>query len=60
MSKEIAMQARCIYCKREQYALAVWEISHSRHPCVWCGKTPPQMTEKEYYIKLHKKVVDTE
>jgi len=50
----IAMQERCIYCGREQYAPAVWSISHGEHPCVWCGVTPPKMTEKEYAIKLKK------
>jgi ribosomal protein S27E len=52
MSKEIAMQVRCIYCKREQYAPAVYEISHGKHPCVWCGKTPPVMTESEWRLKI--------
>lgn len=46
---EVAMQPRCIYCKREQYGPAVWDISHGEHPCVWCGKTPPTFeTEREW------------
>jgi hypothetical protein len=47
----IAMQERCIYCKREQYIPAVWEISHGERPCVWCGKTSKKMSESEY-LKL--------
>jgi ribosomal protein S27E len=46
--KDIAMQSRCIYCKKEQYAMVVFDISHGEHPCVWCGKTPPVLTEAEY------------
>lgn len=44
----VAMQSRCVYCGREQYAPAVLDISRGQHPCVWCGKTPPMMTEQEY------------
>lgn len=50
-----AMQNRCIYCFREQYAIAVWEISHGRHPCVWCGKTPPVLTEQEFREAMQKR-----
>ncbi len=47
---KIAMQPRCIYCKREQYGPAVWDISHAEHPCVWCGKTPPVFaTDADWY-----------
>ncbi len=53
MSEEIAMQTRCIYCKREQYAMAVHSISNSEHPCVWCGKTPPKLTYKEWYAIIN-------
>ena len=52
MIKDIAMQSRCIYCKKEQYAMAVHSISHGKHPCVWCGKTPPVLTQKEWLEKL--------
>ncbi len=52
--KIIAMQVRCIYCDREQYAPAVVPISEGKHPCVWCGKTPPVLTEKEYRDKMNK------
>lgn len=51
---DIAMQVRCLYCRREQYAPAVWAISHGTHPCVWCGKTPPVLTPKEYEKELRK------
>ena len=46
--RQVAMQVRCVNCKREQYALAVYKISHGKHPCVWCGHTPKPMTENEY------------
>lgn len=42
------MQNRCLNCLREQYAIAVALISRGEHPCVWCGYTPPVMTEIEY------------
>jgi hypothetical protein len=58
MKEDVAMQARCIYCKREQYAIAVYDISYGKHPCVWCGKTPPKLTQKEYIIKLKEEVKD--
>jgi hypothetical protein len=51
---DIAMQTRCIYCKREQYAMAVYDISHSKAPCVWCGETPPVLTNKEWHEKIAK------
>lgn len=41
---DVWYQMRCIYCKREQYMLAVAEISHGVHPCVWCGMIPPVFT----------------
>ncbi len=42
------MQSRCVYCKREQYAPAVYSISLGEHPCVWCGEFSKPMTEQEY------------
>ena len=50
----IAMQVRCIYCRREQYALNVISVSYSKGGCSWCGKTPPVMTEEEYRAELTK------
>jgi hypothetical protein len=50
--KGVAMQTRCIYCLREQYAIAVHDISHGKCGCSWCGKTPPKMTYKEWYKAL--------
>ena len=52
MSKTIAMQETCIYCRREQYKPAVYEISNGKHPCIWCGITPPVLTQEEYEKKL--------
>ena len=54
--KEIAMQTRCIYCKKEQYAPAVYAISYGEHPCVWCGKTPPKLSYDEWHKKLKEKL----
>jgi len=48
MSDDIAMQSRCVHCRREQYAPAVFSISHGEHPCVWCGKKSKKMTHKEW------------
>ena len=45
---DVEMQTRCIYCTREQYAMAVHAISHGEHPCVWCGVTPPVLNTDEY------------
>ena len=53
--ESIAMQFKCIYCLREQYSPAVLSISHSTHPCVWCGKTPPKMTVTEYNEAITKR-----
>jgi hypothetical protein len=50
--KDIAMQTRCIFCSREQYAPAVWPISNGQAGCSWCGKVPPVLTDKQYYKKL--------
>ena len=52
--QKIAMQEYCVHCGCEQYAMAVFDISHGKHPCWWCGKMPKEMTEKEYYAKLRK------
>jgi hypothetical protein len=52
-SEDIAMQTRCIYCHKEQYAPVVYPISMGEHPCVWCGKTPPKMTYVEYRNKYN-------
>ena len=51
--KDTAMQIRCIYCHKEQYAPAVYDISQGNHPCVWCGATPPKMTVAEYRDKYN-------
>jgi len=52
MSKEIAMQTRCVHCGKEQYAPAVWDISHGRHPCCWCGEMSTEMSDEEWRAKL--------
>lgn len=50
--KEVAMQVRCIHCKREQYAVAVSSISNGETGCAWCGKKSWRMTEEEYRKEL--------
>ena len=55
----VAMQVRCIFCKREQYAPAVHSISNGEHACAWCGKTPPVFkTEEAYYKALKERPKD--
>ena len=51
MSK-VAMQTRCIFCKKEQYIPRVWSISHGEVGCAWCGKKSDKMTEEEYQKAL--------
>jgi hypothetical protein len=50
----IAMQVRCVHCKREQWMPAVYEISHGKSPCRWCGKMSKEMTEEEYRKEMDK------
>lgn len=58
---KVAMQPRCIYCKREQYAPAVYSISHGEHPCVWCGKIPPVFkTEQEWHEAYNNEQEETD
>lgn len=45
---KIAMQERCVHCKCEHYAPAVYAISKGEHPCVWCGKMSKEMSVEEY------------
>ncbi len=52
--KDLAMQIRCVHCKREQYIPMVWDVSHGRHPCSWCGKMSKKMTNPEYKEALKK------
>ena len=55
MSKDVAMQVRCVKCFREQYALAVWAISHGNAGCSWCGHVPPVMTAREFRDAMAKR-----
>ena len=50
--KNIAMQSRCVHCGQEQWAPAVWGISHGELTCAWCGGLSEKMTYEEYYQKL--------
>ena len=49
---EIAMQTRCVFCKREQRAPNVYSVSHGESGCSWCGKRSYPMTDREYREKL--------
>ena len=51
-AKDIAMQTRCVHCKREQWAMAVVGVSHGREGCAWCGEMSTPMTEDEYRAAL--------
>lgn len=46
--EDIAMQHKCVHCRKEQYMMAVYPISMGEHPCVWCGKMSKKMTKEEY------------
>jgi hypothetical protein len=37
----VVYQPRCIYCKREHYALNVTALSHGHAACHNCRRTPP-------------------
>lgn len=54
----LAMQVRCVHCKREQYSLAVWSISNGESDCPWCGKASRKMTYEEYKIALSERSKD--
>jgi hypothetical protein len=43
------MQPRCVWCKKEQYAVAVYEVSHGLGGCAWCGRTAPVFTSYREY-----------
>lgn len=52
---DIAMQHHCLHCLREQWAPAVFGVSHGRDACVWCGAQGARMTNDEYYAELRKR-----
>jgi hypothetical protein len=43
------MQPRCVYCKREQQAMAVYAVSHGNAGCAWCWRVPPVYYDIERY-----------
>ena len=45
----VVMQPRCVHCLREQYALAVYAVSHGKAGCSWCGHVPPVYTVEADY-----------
>jgi hypothetical protein len=56
---DVAMQTRCLHCLREQYAMAVWDISTKGGNCVWCGGKLIPMPQREYnkQLEIRKKEV---
>jgi hypothetical protein len=56
----VIYQSRCIFCKREQYTLAVPAISHGHAGCAWCGRTPPVFTDLQRYRAALKSPLRTE
>lgn len=57
MEKEVVMQEYCIYCKKEQYSLVVYPVSHGEMGCAWCKQVPPVFTSEEEYTKALEKPV---
>lgn len=45
------MQVRCINCKKEQYAMAVFPISQGKAGCSWCGYVPKPFTSEKAFWK---------
>lgn len=43
------MQPRCTWCKREQWALALYPISHGLRGCTWCRTVPKVYTDEGEY-----------
>ena len=54
-TEDVAMQTRCVHCKKEQYAVYVYNISFGKQGCAWCGKKSSPMSEPEYYKLLKTK-----
>lgn len=48
----IAMQTRCLYCLREQYAFSVIAVSYGDAGCAWCGAVSREMTWNEYSTEI--------
>jgi uncharacterized CHY-type Zn-finger protein len=48
------MQIYCVHCGLEQWAPAVWNISHGKETCAWCGKMSKEMTTEEYRKAIKK------
>lgn len=43
------MQTRCTWCRREQYGMYVWPISHGLRGCTWCSRVPAVYTDASEY-----------
>ena len=51
--RKLAIQIRCVWCHREQYAPAVYNVSLGKAGCSWCGKKSKKMTFKKYSDKYN-------
>lgn len=53
-SERVVYQPRCVYCKRQQWAIMVAPISRGQAGCAWCGKVPPVFyREADYRTALN-------
>lgn len=50
--EDLAMQVRCVHCRREQWMIVVYPISLGECPCAWCGEMSKRMTNTEYQAAL--------
>jgi hypothetical protein len=46
---KVVMQPRCVHCLKEQYVLAVMDVSHGNTGCTWCGRIAPVFYADEDY-----------
>ncbi len=49
---KVAMQTTCVHCNSEQYAQAVFDVSHGRAGCSFCGEMSEPMDQATYEAKL--------
>ena len=50
--EDLAMQFRCLACRKEQYGPAVYPVSTGKEPCPWCGEMATPMRNAEYRAAL--------
>lgn len=44
----LAMQNRCVWCRREQYAPHILQVSRGEAWCCWCGQMSVPMNVTQY------------